>query len=112
MSSKDIALKELTRIEKLGLIEKGDFRTFHIMIEECIKRFILDGVSIPTSLPVPSARQTVGMTTIELLESVEPAKNIFIMNKLLPIAKVQRIRYYDKEYHLKSGGVYGAYGRK
>lgn len=66
LSPKDVALKELNRIEKLGLIEKGDFRTFHIMIEECVKKFLLNGISIYQA----------GMTTVELLKSTEPARDI------------------------------------
>ncbi|MBI5682075.1 MAG: VWA domain-containing protein [Deltaproteobacteria bacterium] len=32
-----------------------------------------------------------------------------VLEKLLSFAKVQRIRYYDNIYYLKSGGVYGTY---
>ncbi|HBO84041.1 MAG: hypothetical protein A2073_01645 [Deltaproteobacteria bacterium GWC2_42_11] len=75
---------------------------------------------------------SVGSLSIELLsdaeiertgEKVTVYRNVFqyplgmaiiflVLGKLLPFAKVQRVKYHRTAYYLKSGGVYGTYGRK
>ncbi|MBI5682774.1 MAG: hypothetical protein HZC45_06385 [Deltaproteobacteria bacterium] len=61
LASKDIALSELGRITGLGLLGKGDFKLFHKLTADCLKKFACDGIHIPPS----------GLTTMGLLNMLK-----------------------------------------
>lgn len=72
LTPKDMALAELDRIKGLGLVEKGDFKEFHKLISDCLKRFVCDGIHIPTS----------GFMTTELFKRIQGDKGTRVQDIL------------------------------
>ncbi len=56
-----VAMTELTRIEKLGLLQTGEFKTYYSLVTAAIRNYLRDRYGI----------DAIDMTTLELLDAVQ-----------------------------------------